>query len=398
MKAYYKNIWIALACFLAVWGCSKKPTDYRNFLGGQEVLYPGKIINPNVYPGNLRLMLTWMPSPDPSVNKYVVYWNNNADSTVISALSHTATDTVKCLISNLSEYAYTFFIYSYDNSGNRSIVTEIDNARVYGSIYQNSLFNRQSNTSLVNPDGSLTLTFLPSVDSINVATVIKYTNTGGSVVTASLSPGSSSINLPGFKSGTHVLYQSSFIPKIGAIDTFYTNGYDTFTIMCDKNQFKAMNLPYDMQPYDASQTYLAQLWNGTRTPRDYPNIFHSDGGLSLPSHFSFDMGVVYPNLKTIEEIGRGCCHNPTDFEVWGIADTTGAISTLSGSDPGWMADVQAKGWALLKEVKRADDGVAPVSADFISNPPPVRFIMIRVKQTADNSNYVNLSQVTFWNK
>jgi hypothetical protein len=52
----------------------------------------------------------------------------------------------------------------------------------------------------------------------------------------------------------------------------------------------------------------------------------------------------------------------------------------------------------LKEVVRTDDGSAPFDAPLMANPPPVRFIMVRVLKTADNSTYVNLTQMTFWYK
>src|SRR5216684_1504254 len=156
MKNYYRNSWILLACFITVWGCSKKPTDYRSFLNNSEIVYPGKIAIPQAFPGNGRLMLTWHPSSDPSISKYVVLWNNGADSLVLTATSNNTADTVKCIINNLSEYAYTFFVYSYDKDGNRSVVTEIDNAQVYGSIYRSGLHNRAQDASqpaILNADG-----------------------------------------------------------------------------------------------------------------------------------------------------------------------------------------------------------------------------------------------------
>ncbi|HXO76646.1 MAG TPA: DUF4998 domain-containing protein, partial [Puia sp.] len=173
MRTHYKNCWIGLVCFIAFWSCTRKPDDYRSFLNGQEITYPGKIVTPNVFPGNLRLLLTWSPSPDPSVTKYVVYWNNYADSTVINAVSHSTTDTVKCLINNLAEYAYTFFIYSYDGKGNRSVLTELDNAKVVGPIYQAGLHNRPPSAAkqpVFNSDGSVNLYFQNPYDTINITT------------------------------------------------------------------------------------------------------------------------------------------------------------------------------------------------------------------------------------
>jgi len=407
MKTIY-NTCIAMVCCLALWlSCTRTPTDYRSFLGGQENTYPGKINNPNVFTGNLRLLLTWTPSPDPSIIKYVVYWNNYADSTVVTATSHSTADTVKCLISNLAEYSYSFFIYSYDGNGNRSVLTELDNAKVDGPIYQSALHNRPldpAKPAIVNPDSSATLYFLTPYDTINITTRIRYKQQSGDTATTYLSPASDSIVLSSFKIGSQVLFQSSFIPEQGAIDTFYTLIPDTAApfkpiiyVMCDKSKFQPIYLPHDL--IAGFGTSLPQLWDGTMTPKSYPNIFHSDGSGSppLPGTITMDMGQVYNNLGKIEEIGRDCCHNPQEFEVWGIADTAGAISSLLPSDPGWKPDVTGKGWTLLGDFNRTDDGTPPYDATLVKNPPPIRFIIVRFISDVDNSGYINLSQLTFWN-
>ena len=405
MKSVYKNILLLASCLLLIiFACNKKATDYRKYLNGTEITYPGAVTNVQAFPGNGRLMLTWHPSPDPNVSKYVVYWNNHADSVSVNAISHNPLDTVKLVINNLNEYPYSFFINSYDAAGNKSVTSELDNARVYGAIYQSSLHNRYPNTDtpfVVNNDGSVLLKFYVP-DTINITTNIKYTNATGTAAITSISPNNSSVTLPSYKSGTPVLYQSSYIPSTGAIDTFYTLRYDTFPtiyqlVQCDKSLFRKISYPTDMKPYQSS-TDVEMLWNGSTTPQGWPDVYHSDGSGSLPGTVSFDMGKVYTNLNVMEEIGRNCCHNPNDFEVWGIADTTGAFPSLASNDPGWKAATIAKGWTLLTEATRNDDGSAPMRFNLISNLPPVRFIRVRFISTTDNSSYVNLTQLTFWNK
>ncbi|MBN9385327.1 MAG: hypothetical protein J0H74_31510 [Chitinophagaceae bacterium] len=403
MKKYYSNSRILLVCFLLVWGCSKKATDYRKFLNNTEITYPGRVSNPQVLPGNGRLMLTWRPSPDPSIAKYVVTWNGGVDSVVLPATSHNTSDTVKCVIDHLSEYSYTFFIYSYDGDGNRSVVTEIDNAQVYGDIYRGGLHNRLQDVSkpaLLNPDGSVTMYFLAPLDTINVTTRVKYVNTSGDTAYAFIPANSGTISLPGFKTGTKILYQSSFIPSKYAIDTFYTTSYDTVPyvyVLCDKSLFTEVHLPNDLNAYDGN-TYLARIWDGNLQTRDYPNLFHSNGSPGIPGTITFDMHKIYNNISRLEESGRPCCHNPLDFEVWGIADTTGAITSLKPDNNGWASDMTAKGWSMLKEVIRKDDGAAPYDVDINNNPIPVRFVIIRIKTVASNAGYANISQVTLWDK
>ncbi|GGB20872.1 DUF4998 domain-containing protein [Puia dinghuensis] len=399
------SVYVFLILLLQIAACSKKPTDFRKFLAGSEIIYPGAANQTQVLPGNYRLELTWHPSADPSVAKYVVYWNNYADSLTVPATSHNPADTVKCLISKLQEYTYTFFINSYDNAGNKSISTEIDNARAYGSIYQASLINRPINRDtpyIYTSDSFLVLKFV-APDTINITTTINYTNMQGNAEQKVLPPAVDSVLITDYHHGTPVVYQSSYIPVRGAIDTFITTHVDTVPsiyriIMCNKSLFKAVNLPHDLVA--GFGTSLPQIWDGTMTPKGYPNIFHSDGSGNppLPGTITMDMGATYNNLVKVEEIGRNCCHNPKEFEVWGIADTTGAISSLLPGNSGWKADMTAKGWAELGDFTRTDDGIAPYDALLNSNPPPVRFLIVRFVSDVDNSGYINLSQMTFWYK
>jgi hypothetical protein len=385
--------------------CNKKADDFKSFLNGKEIIYPAKVSNINARPGNLRVALYWNPSPDPSIKKYIIYWNNKTDSLIVQATSHTSTDTVKTLINNLSEYAYTFTIYSYDSAGNRSVPFEINNVKIYGPLYQGALLNRPYNAGkpyVLTGASNLTLNFLKP-DTINITTSIKYTNTAGLVNEVFLAPENNSITMSDYKSGTPVLYRSSYIPVLNALDTFNVSRYDTFPkiisyVECNKALFSELHLLNDVGAYQ-SNTSIYRLWDGTTTPQGYPEIFHSDGNSPLPHHLTFDMGQVYTNLSQIEETGRNCCHNPDDFEVWGIADLTGAQTTLPGNDPGWTAESIAKGWTLLKEVLRTDDGQAPFKVDLMSNPPPVRYIRIRIKHvTSNDGSYSNMSELTFWNK
>jgi hypothetical protein len=404
-KVYIRtNVTVLLIFLLAGISCNKKATDYRQYLNQGESVYPGVVSGVSVRPGNGRLMLVWNPSPDPSIVRYVVYYNNFSDSLVVNANSHSANDTVKTVISHLSEYSYAFYITSIDGKGNRSITTTVNNARVYGPIYQSTLHNRLPDPAtpyVVNADNSVTLHFA-TPDTINVATYINYTNAAGQAGQVVLPGDSSTVTLPSYAHGGAVLYQSSYVPVRLAIDTFSTLKADTFPsifrlVQCDKSLFQQMTLSGDAGVYQSS-TSVSMLWDGSVGPQPYPNIYHSDG-TNLPSAFSFDMGKVYNDLAVVEETGRSCCHNPDHFEVWGIADTTGASPGVPTQDPGWAAAMRSLGWVMLVEGFRGDDGSAPMKFNFIANPPPVRFIRFRTLHTADGAtNAVNMSELTFWDK
>lgn len=384
--------------------CSQQPDDFKRFLNGQELKYPGAITQAFTRPGNLRIGIGWSPSADPSVAKYRVYWNNYADSVDVAAATHSPSDTVFAIIDNLQEYTYSFFVYSLDAKGNRSIPIEIQNARVYGNTYRQSLMNRPINLTepykLLNDEGNeLTLNFL-TPDSTNIMTYIRYTATDNELKEVALPPGQQSVTLNDFRYGTKVAYQSYYKPDPIALDTFPASLVDTFPpiefgiVKCDKSLFQVVNLPYDVQPYEG-QTSVARLWDGSDGPQGYPNIFHSNGDSPLPHHFTFDMGKVYDSLRTMEVTGRDCCHNPVEYEIWGIADITGAATTVPGNDADWKADALAKGWILLKEVTRTDDGKGPYTVNFSTETPQIRYIRIRIKRVDSNeSAYSNLSELT----
>jgi len=403
-----KNLTFLIFSFLLIGiiavSCGKQQTDFKNFLGGHENIYTGSVSDVIDMPGNLKIKLKWKASSDPSIVKYVVFYNNKRDSQIVDITAKE--DSVSVLIDNLQEYVYTFTIYSYDAAGNRSVPTTVNGVKVYGPIYQASLLNRPYNGDVpyvVQPNGNIELNFnVP--DTINVSTIVKYTNTSGNVKETELAAKDSILTLADYKPGTEISYRSSYKPQNNAIEVFTVSEPTVFpqilfNIQCDKSLFRENTLPGDAGLYDSGSTRVSRLWDGSVGPQGYPNIFHSDGSAPIPHTITFDMGKIYTNLSQIEETGRDCCNNPDIFEVWGIADITNAATNLRSDNPGWKAESIAKGWVLLKEVTRGDDGKRPFKVDLLPNPPPVRYIRIRIKHVTTNDGYYsNMSELTFWNK
>src|SRR6266403_3381810 len=135
MKLIFK-ISIVLMLAGCIISCVKRDTEFKQFLKGKELIYPGVVNNPHYEPGNLRVELLWNPSPDPNIVKYVVFWNNHADSLVYASADHNPADTLHVVVPNLSEYSYSFTVYSYDAQSNKSIPLNINNVKVYGPGYQ----------------------------------------------------------------------------------------------------------------------------------------------------------------------------------------------------------------------------------------------------------------------
>ncbi|WP_431294565.1 DUF4998 domain-containing protein [Pedobacter sp. P26] len=382
-------------------GCSKDALDYRKYLDGKERIYPGFPGKVAAAPGNYRVKLNWKASPDPSVTRYKIFWNNSADSLEMVAPDRAITD-VSVIISKLVEYNYSFTIYSYDKAGNKSVPVQISNVKVYGDSYKSSLTNRflVSADPYQLDDSGITLNF-EKPDTINIATEIRYTYKDGTIHKSSLSPDQNSIRLADYKTGTKIYFRSAYVPVKSAIDTFYTADYDSLSnimVPVDKSLFRPLKLANDVGTY-SGETSLSKLWNGNKAPTGYPDIFHSDDESPLPHHFTFDMGKAIANLAQFEIIGRDCCNNPTKFEIWGIADLTGAETQSPGNSAGWTAESKGRGWTLIKTVERSDDGSAPFKVALPDGLPAMRYIRIRVIEVASgDAYYSNISEISFWNK
>ena len=229
MKKIFHVI-IFLAVCMSTAACRKYADDYKSFLDNHEVTYPGLASGVGYRAGNLRAVLVWHPSPDPSIKNYRVSWNNNVDSMVVEATSHSPGDSIKVSIPNLKEYVYSFRIIARDNSGNASVGQDLNNVRVYGPIYQSTLLNRAYDPAhpyTLKPDGSVDLNFLKA-DTGNVATIIEYSTNASGAKTVSLAAKSTVANLPDFKFGTEVKYQSTYIPVANSADVFATLAKATF--------------------------------------------------------------------------------------------------------------------------------------------------------------------------
>ena len=385
---------LVLIYIVLINSCSKTPTDFRSFLDNSEKIYPGVISNMMVNPGNQRLLLTWQPNTDPGVTKYIVYWNNKADSVIVNAASNNSADTVKVYINALAESSYNFLIYSFDAKGNKSIPTNIDNAKVYGQQYQTGLLNRTvTGSGYVN--GTLSITW-GTPDTVNTTTSIIYTNLLNQNKIINLKPDSNSVSISDWKLSTKIYYKSSYKPRTNAIDTFTVLNFDSLSVKnlpADKSSWKQVTLPTDAAT-NLYGTALSNIWDGS--PGGYPNIYHTDD-VGLPHHFTIDLGRTYNQLSKFSEWGRTdvAKHNPTEFEVWGIADTTGAVTNLPSKDAGWNAQSLAMGWTLLTTVKRSDDGIEGIEFDLMNNPPPVRFVRIRVLKNYGNTAASTMSEITF---
>lgn len=405
MKSYKRTKYLYLCSIAICFGlvsCSKMDATYKDFVKDGLIMYSPRMDSLMAFGGRDRVMLSGLV-PSRAV-AYTVYWNNGKDS-LVRNVHHTGTesDFVNVIIVNLTEGTYFFEIVTVDKDGHLSVPASV-RGMVYGDRYVQSLRNRRVDAAKPGAyDNSsftaITLNFEAPPDTVNITTEIDYTDSTGTARTASLSPDSSAITLSSYKTGSKILYRSSYKPITGAIDSFNVAVFDTvpeISVLCDKSQFAVAVLQGDCDlALQAPVTSVNWMWDGL--PSGYPNVVGT--GEVLPLTYTIDLGRNYTALTKFEEWGRidygG--FNPSDMEVWGIADTTGASTMLPASDPGWSNESVGKGWTLLGHLVRSDGGTAGYQINLLQNVPAVRFIRMRfLGIISQGTAPIFLSEISFW--
>ncbi|SDD04391.1 DUF4998 domain-containing protein [Niabella drilacis] len=217
-----------------VLSCSRKADDYQKYQNGREQIYTGVVSNLRTDPGKLRARIKWNPSSDPSISRYLLFWNNGNDSLEIGTKGESTADTISVIItSGLQESdIQSFSLYTYDKAGNHSIGQLTAPLRIYGSIYEASLYNKQlvtANPYKIYPvNNSITFYFTKS-DTTNIFNQLYYYTKNDAVDSIRFT--GDSVNVSNLKTGTRVAIQSYFLPVRNALDTFRTRRADSTIII-----------------------------------------------------------------------------------------------------------------------------------------------------------------------
>jgi hypothetical protein len=218
IKQYIKyGLLVWAVCYMA--SCSKMDATYKDFLKGGEILYLGKVTAVKAYAGRNRIKIVWNLPKDPKVTGAIVYWNNKADSVKVTFPAPSLTDTLSVTINNLTEKTYAFDIYTFDNSGHRSLMVNAF-ANAYGDNYISTLYPRPVNmVAMVGSDG--VVTWIGSSGE-SIGTELKYTDNTNALKQIFIPADSAKTTLIGFLPNSIFTYRSLYLPDTLCVDTFYS--------------------------------------------------------------------------------------------------------------------------------------------------------------------------------
>src|SRR5690606_21677186 len=140
-----------------------------------------------------RMQLWWIVLADPNATNGVIYWNNRADSLEVDLGQVTRPDTMRVILNDMEEKAYSFQVVTRDKKGNLSVTSEVLGT-VYGDVYQNSLLTRAIRNLSVTKD-TLVIDWMPSEET-SVGDSLVYQDKEGGVNRLFVPPSDDTTKLP----------------------------------------------------------------------------------------------------------------------------------------------------------------------------------------------------------
>lgn len=130
-------LFISFILLLISSGCKEQDEMYRQYVPEGGIIYPCKAENALTKPGIGKVYISW-PNTTSTVTKAGIWWNNYEDSVMVDITAQM--DTVSVSI-DIDEGIYSFFIKTFDKSGNVSIPVEVI-GRSIGDKYMSGFHHR----------------------------------------------------------------------------------------------------------------------------------------------------------------------------------------------------------------------------------------------------------------
>jgi hypothetical protein len=224
---YCTYLGIITICTLLLMAFSKMDDTYDDFIKDGEIVYIARVDSARSYPGNNRMGLSMLLTADPRISKIKVYWDagGQTDSTEKAVQRTAGVDTVRFSFDKLPEGTYTFYIYSHDNAGHRSVKTDVIGT-VYGEKYIAQLVNRTIKSSMYDDNAKTATVKWFGVGADIIGEEIIYTDLLGAVKKQYYKHegvADSVCILPDYKKGNSFQFRTLYKPTPNAIDTFYSN-------------------------------------------------------------------------------------------------------------------------------------------------------------------------------
>ena len=306
-----------------------------------------------IAPGNMSARFSIVINADPKVTKGFIKWVAEDELKIHEfevIRTRRGIDTLIVEVNDIQEGNRTFSISLSDQQDRESLPFEVTSL-IYGPIYRSNLVSRTIEHIEVFLDSSAVITWSTAPNGA-MKTTFSYTDKKGLVKKLDVPNDTTTTELPG-GIDPNITYTivSTYKPEEDALDLFDAELRGTFPKTADLN-LSYVGLVGDPAFGGGDFTLAAALDGDPGTPGVWSTAH--------PAIFTVDLGGAYKVVE-IELDGFKCCGGafpivPKVFQVWGIADLTGATPTLAPADglTQWEQESIALGWTKLAEVNRPD--------------------------------------------
>jgi hypothetical protein len=223
-------ILFAIVLAFAFGSCKEQDGIYKEYVVENGYRYPQKAMSPCVKAGYGRLRVQWLKAKDPTVVAARIYWNSYKDSLDIDLKNFTDTITVD-ISKNIGENSQTFYIFTFDEDGNKSIPVEVSGTP-YTAAYIMNFYDRKYKDISRSKDMVGTIT-MDAVTNDLVYTEIRYQTNAGEKRVVKVMPEETTAILEDVVPGSYFEYRSAFMPANG-IDLIvhdWQMSLDAFSLM-----------------------------------------------------------------------------------------------------------------------------------------------------------------------
>ena len=404
MNNYKINIGktVLFFCLIAFFGCDKMEDTHLKYIENASRAYVGRVDSLKAHSGNSRIQLSWLNSPDPTVSKIRIYWNNKADSMTIVPTTNQRKGST--FIENLNEGIHAFNLVSIDDKGNRSIPSEVS-GRVYGANYISTVQNRVVKAIDSKRDGPIIEWYADATETI-VRTEVRYINTQNQEKVVKLKKEDVIAQLTGLRYGTEVTFSTLHLPDSLAVDTFYSAPTVIVPTIIqdaevDRAAFEQYPLPTDTYLGHSNGTLVVKnMFNDVITAN---NVFLTIPGTGVPQHFTIDMkkSLKLSRFRLWQRPGANNIFNkgnPKRLEVWGSNSPAADGSWASWTKMGEYVYTKPSGAALgtntAADVAAAAEGEEHYFPETVASYRYLRFKTLEVwDPTVD---YISICKLAFW--
>ena len=302
---------VVLAFAAALASCDKQDDTYRQYVVNGGYNYPAKAADIAANAGYQKVAVSWATPLDPAVKTVKLYWDNYADSLAVSyadAVDGRLTATVE----GLEERSYTFDVVNFDDSGNRSLASEIT-VSPYGDGWLSTHAERRIIGATMKGTEAV-VSLGPAIDEM-VYTKFRYKDADGNLVESDPVPvDSTTAYLANALKGKYYEYKSAYCPA-GGLDVVWNENWNR----------AATPILYRMTPENWTITYTSkQVRSADYGPE---NMFDGDLETRYYSSTNTSLRRNFPKIVSINTNTEGD-YRPTISSVNVIQHLTESKSRL----------------------------------------------------------------------